>query len=208
MANYKLNYSGEKIDELLTKIDNLGTGTDTKSGTVKLSSATDSNSGVSDGVAATPSAVSQLKTDMDTKANKTDVLSLEEIQASTDLSGKIASASALNHLNNYKLNGRLKIFGQGDSNITLSFSGYTLTRDLAGFIVISGQSGITEPISFSFNGSGIYEDIAQRKTIVGSNSYGIAGRDNGKIYIPSYIGDGWGYVEVLLLNDSLDVSTV
>ena len=98
MANYKLNYSGENIDELLTKIDNLGTGTDTKSGTVKLSSATDSNSGVSDGVAATPSAVSQLKTDMDTKANKTDVLSLEEIQASTDLSGKIASASALKSL--------------------------------------------------------------------------------------------------------------
>ena len=68
MANYKLKYDGEKIDELLTKIDNLGTGTDTKSGTVKLSNATDSNSGVSDGVAATPSAVSQLKTDMDANA--------------------------------------------------------------------------------------------------------------------------------------------
>ena len=68
MANYKLNYSGEKIDELLTKIDNLGTGTDTKSGTVKLSNATDSNSGVSDGVAATPKAVSQLKADMNTNA--------------------------------------------------------------------------------------------------------------------------------------------
>ena len=98
MANYKLKYAGEKIDELLTKIDNLGTGTDTKSGTVKLSSATDSNSGVSDGVAATPKAVSQLKADMNTKANKTDVLSLEEIQASTDLSGKIASASSVNEL--------------------------------------------------------------------------------------------------------------
>ena len=57
MANYKLKYSGEKIDELLTKIDNLGAGTDAKSGTVKLSSATDSDSGVSDGVAATPAAV-------------------------------------------------------------------------------------------------------------------------------------------------------
>ena len=57
MANYKLKYAGEKIDELLTKIDNLGVGTDTKSGTVKLSSATDSDSGVSDGVAATPAAV-------------------------------------------------------------------------------------------------------------------------------------------------------
>ena len=57
MANYKLKYAGEKIDELLTKIYNLGAGTDTKSGTVKLSSATNSDSGVSDGVAATPEAV-------------------------------------------------------------------------------------------------------------------------------------------------------
>ena len=57
MDNYKLKYAGEKIDELLTKIDNIITGTDTKSGTVKLSSATDSSSGVSDGVAATPAAV-------------------------------------------------------------------------------------------------------------------------------------------------------
>ena len=57
MANYKLKYAGEKIDELLTKIDNLVAGTDTKSGTVKLSSATNSDSGVSDGVAATPKAV-------------------------------------------------------------------------------------------------------------------------------------------------------
>lgn len=61
MANYKLKYAGEKIDELLTKIDNLGVGTDTKSGTVKLSSATDSDSGVSDGVAATPAAVKAVK---------------------------------------------------------------------------------------------------------------------------------------------------
>ena len=36
MANYKLKYSGERIDELLTKIDNLGTGTDENSGTVKM----------------------------------------------------------------------------------------------------------------------------------------------------------------------------
>ena len=60
MANYKLKYSGEKIDELLTKIDNLGTGTDENSGTVKLSSATNSDSGVSDGVAATPAEASEV----------------------------------------------------------------------------------------------------------------------------------------------------
>lgn len=46
--------------------------------------------------------VSELKKDIDTKANKTDVLSLEEIQASTDLSGKIASASAFSPFFNVK----------------------------------------------------------------------------------------------------------
>ena len=37
--------------------------------------------------------------ELNTKANKSDVLTLEEIQASTDLSGKIASASALQDVN-------------------------------------------------------------------------------------------------------------
>lgn len=36
-----------------------------------------------------------IKDELDRKANATDVLSLEEIRASTDLAGKIASASAL-----------------------------------------------------------------------------------------------------------------
>lgn len=60
MATYKLKYSGEKIDELLTKTDNLGTGSGTTSGTVKLSDAVDSDSGVADGVASTPKAVKQV----------------------------------------------------------------------------------------------------------------------------------------------------
>lgn len=37
----------------------------------------------------------EVDTKVDTKANKSDVLTLEEIQASPDLTGKIASASAL-----------------------------------------------------------------------------------------------------------------
>lgn len=54
---YQLKYSGEKIDELLTKIDNLGTGNDTTAGILKLSDSTNETYGVSDGIAATPSAV-------------------------------------------------------------------------------------------------------------------------------------------------------
>lgn len=69
MANYKLNYSGEKIDELLTKTDNLGTGNDTTAGILKLSDAVNETYGVSDGVAATPAAV---KSALDSAEEKID----------------------------------------------------------------------------------------------------------------------------------------
>ena len=85
MANYKLKYAGEKIDELLTKIYNLGDGTDAKSGTVKLSSATDNNSGVSDGFAATPAAV---------KAAYDVALSAKEVAEEASDYAQAASASA------------------------------------------------------------------------------------------------------------------
>nr|DAP59116.1 MAG TPA: hypothetical protein [Caudoviricetes sp.] len=60
MSNYKLKYSGEKIDEILTKADGMSevvTATGETAGKVKLSDATDSESDVSAGVAATPKAV-------------------------------------------------------------------------------------------------------------------------------------------------------
>lgn len=65
--------------------------------------------------AATAEEVSSLKGD---KANKADVLSLEEIQASTDLSGKIASASAIKTaIDNINSNlGRIRVFFSNTHN--------------------------------------------------------------------------------------------
>lgn len=60
MSNYKLKYSGEKIDEILTKADSMSevvTATGETAGKVKLSDATDSESDASAGIAATPKAV-------------------------------------------------------------------------------------------------------------------------------------------------------
>lgn len=60
MANYKLKYSGEKIDEILTKADRIvevGTATGETAGKVKLSDATNETYDASSGVAATPKAV-------------------------------------------------------------------------------------------------------------------------------------------------------
>lgn len=76
MATYKLNYSGEKIDEILAKADNItevGTATSETAGKVKLSDATNETSDVSSGVAATPKAVSQLKEDVFKKIDKPSV---------------------------------------------------------------------------------------------------------------------------------------
>lgn len=60
MANYKLKYSGEKIDEILTKADGMtevGTATVETAGKVKLSDSINETSDASSGVAATPKAV-------------------------------------------------------------------------------------------------------------------------------------------------------
>lgn len=54
MVNYKLNYSGEKIDELLRKIDGIGIGSKEKAGLLKL---TDDLNDFQDGLTVTPQAV-------------------------------------------------------------------------------------------------------------------------------------------------------
>ena len=58
MANYKLNYSAEKIDELLGKIDDIGTGSKEKAGLLKL---TDDVNDSQDGLAVTPQAVKSVE---------------------------------------------------------------------------------------------------------------------------------------------------
>ena len=54
MANYKLKYSGEKIDELLGKIDGIGIGSKEKAGLLKLTDDLNDSQG---GLAVTPQAV-------------------------------------------------------------------------------------------------------------------------------------------------------
>lgn len=73
MATYKLNYSGENIDELLAKVDNIHTGDASTAGLVKLSDSLESDSDASAGVAATPKAVKRVATDASQlKKNKLD----------------------------------------------------------------------------------------------------------------------------------------
>lgn len=90
MSNYKLKYSGEKIDEILTKADGMSevvTATGETAGKVKLSDATDSESDVSAGVAATPKAVSQLKEDIDKLFNTSkNLLNLETLTSNSWIS--------------------------------------------------------------------------------------------------------------------------
>lgn len=78
---------------------------------------------------ATGDMLNQLKTDVDTKANQSDILSLEEIEASTDLAGKIASASALKTLYNNVGVKRSYIYMPNDEmSKTINLCNYVRTR--------------------------------------------------------------------------------
>lgn len=224
MANYKLKYSGEKIDEILTKADGMvevGTANGETAGKVKLSDAINETSDASAGIAATPKAVkdaydatvaanetvdalskkvekntgsisknneavNQLKTDMDTKANKTDVLSLEEIQASTYLTGKIASASSvksidtrLSNLNSYAINSgaktNIKLSGFGFNTINIFYFGSfnTSTGYITGHFYRSSEA-ITENDVYKFSNGTLSKVTATVSS------------DNNSITIPIY----------------------
>ena len=78
--------------------------------------------------------VNQLKTDVDTKINQSDALTLEEIMASTDLSKKVASAEAVKAIKNGV--GTLK---QGNF-YTEQNKGNTMPAAYGGFVRVSGRS--------------------------------------------------------------------
>lgn len=99
-----------------------------------------------------PTSVSQLKDDMNTKANKTDVLSLEEIQASTDLSGKIASASAISELNTAIANSGLKMdLLWTNASPKSAFAGQDVSIDLSNYeffyIIFHVSTDVNEYVS-------------------------------------------------------------
>lgn len=97
-GEYKLKYSGEKIDKLLAKIDNLGTGNDTTAGILKLSDDANETYGVSDGIAATPAAVKSVSGRVGTaESNITDIQSnITDIQSDIEqLQQKISQTTYL-----------------------------------------------------------------------------------------------------------------
>ena len=78
--------------------------------------------------------VNQLKTDVDAKINQSDALTLEEIQASTDLTNKVASAEAVKVIKN-----DVRTLKQGNF-YTEQNKGNTMPAAYGGFVRISGQS--------------------------------------------------------------------
>ena len=78
--------------------------------------------------------VNQLKTDVNTKLNQSDALTLEEILASTNLTNKVAGAEAVKSIKNEV--GTLK---QGNF-YTEKHKGNTMPAEYGGFVRISGRS--------------------------------------------------------------------
>ena len=122
----------------------------------------------------------QARTQADnTKVNKSDVLTLEEIEASTDLTGKIASASSLksidtriSYLNSYYINSReksnIKLSNLSTGAINIFYFGSF--NNITGFITghfYKGSEAISENDFYKFNSGTINKVTA---TISGDNN--------------------------------------
>lgn len=102
------------------------------------------------------------------------------------------------------------VYAQKDQNVTITFSGSARTRVPAGLLIVSGQSGIIEPISFMFNGMGYYptrENINNRTVYLSANGYNITGGIQ-CINIPAGICANWGYVKIREIGDELEDITI
>ena len=64
------------------------------------------------------------QTALNTKVNTANVLTLEEIQATTDLTGKVADAKSTREINSYLKNVSRKVFRGSSSGTTATFSDY------------------------------------------------------------------------------------
>ena len=115
--------------------------------------------------AATAGEVSKLKDD---KANKSDVLSLEEIQASTDLSGKIASADSVKKLFNTNVKGYTGILAYDERHI--------FNRQF-GLFVFCGPGASNDQYSVYY----IQGNFIQR--ILGAEEIDLYANENGQLVI-------------------------
>lgn len=73
------------------------------------------------------------QTALDAKVNTANVLTLEEIQATTDLTGKVASAKSAQDINSYLKNVSRKVFRGSSSGTTATFGTYAYIDHLGIF---------------------------------------------------------------------------
>lgn len=78
--------------------------------------------------------ITQTRTDVDAKVNQSDVLTLEEIMASTDLNNRVASAEAVKSIKN-----NIGSIKSGSFNAEQN-KGNTMPREYGGFIRLNGNS--------------------------------------------------------------------
>lgn len=168
MSNYKLKYSGEKIDEILTKADGMSevvTATGETAGKVKLSDATDSESDASAGVAATPKAVKaafdaasaagKVAGDLNTKVGENTTAISENATAIGKLEKDI------DNLSSSKIS-KFYASSQGNTNLPDSDNGKIIDLKLYGKGSQKQYSGknLFPPVTYSGNVSNLQIDAA------------------------------------------------
>lgn len=120
-----------------------------------------------------------------------------------------SAANAAQSTANQALNGNFKNYVFNfDNDVTISFSGYGWTRCVLGLVLVSGQSGCTEPISISITGDGNEHTYTTESIFVSNNTYGIEGRTNSQLFIPANIGSRYGNIRVIIFEQNVTCSVL
>lgn len=121
---------------------------------------------------------------------------------------------ALNKASN-ALNGNFKNYVfhfYSSANTTIKFSGTGWANCVIGLILVSGRDSCTEPISIGLLGHDPIEDKVKYDTetiYVPNNRYGIEGRANCELFVPSTVGGKYGgNIRVILFDPNVTCSVL
>ena len=135
--------------------------------------------------AASAAELNRLKDDVDAKINKSDALTLEEIEASTDLLGKVASASALKSLGSDII--KTKTIVRTTDNVGDAFLTLKLNNIAVLCVVLRGYGDGTYDSLASITGVYLARDgVSQLVKVVDDNMTPLA---NTKLAIKVYYVD-------------------
>ena len=129
---------------------------------------------------------------LNTKANTSDVLTLEEIQAATDFTGKIAGADSIKVLQHRGIFNIIKFFGQSYDKTSVTFSNVPIAYRISGIVV-----GSSNGAQF-FRYCALFRDATADQNNIDSGTISATDNGNGMANITISPVNQWGYFNLIV----------